>query len=35
MTNYIGLDNPQLMLDNVVAQNDCYVDINYGLTLNP
>ena len=35
MTNYIAIDNPQLMLDTVVAQNDGYVDINYQLTANP
>ena len=34
MTNYIALNTPQLMLDNVIAQNDGYVDINYAATVN-
>ena len=32
-TNYIALNTPQLMVDNVMAQNDGYVDINYAKTV--
>ena len=34
-TNYVALNTPQLMLDDTMAQNDGYVDINYGETVSP
>ena len=32
-TNYVALNTPQLMLDDTMAQNDGYVDINYEKTI--
>jgi len=34
-TNYIAINTPMIMLDNVMAQNDGYVDIDYLAVTNP